>query len=90
MNLDEIKEYLRIDGAEEDNLIAGLQIAAEEYLNNAGVSKDYTRELYKIAIKLLVSHWYENRSGVVVGSISKALEYSLSSIIIQLQFTQEG
>jgi len=90
MEIDEIKKYLKVDGTEEDDLLLGLQGAAEEYLLNAGVAKDYTKNLFKIAIKLLISHWYENRNAVVVGSISKNMEFSLSNIIIQLKYSGGG
>lgn len=85
MELEEIKLYLRVDSESEDMLLLSLKVAAEEYLTNAGVIKDYTQELYKLAIKLLISHWYENRDIVLIGSISKKLEYSLNHILIQLK-----
>lgn len=84
MNLDDLKLFLRIDGADEDILIQSLQLAAEEYMGNAGVNKDYSRELYKLAIKMLVGHWYENRS--VIGKADK-LNFSLDTIITQLKYT---
>lgn len=37
----------------------------------------------KQAILLLVTHWYENRNAVVIGSISKEMEFSLASLIRQ-------
>ena len=86
MGIEEIKLFLRIDDNSENTLIESFKSAAEEYLENAGVIEDYSKELYKLAIKLLVSHWYENRDSVLVGSISKKLEYSLNSILIQLQY----
>ncbi len=86
LDTDELKLYLRVDSSDEDTLIAELQAAAEEYLVNAGVAKDYERGTYKLAIKILVSHWYDNRG--LAGSISKQLEYSLSSLISQLKYTQ--
>lgn len=85
MNLEDIKQFLRVDGSEDDTLIQGFQLAAEEYLSNAGVNKDYTKELYKLAIKLLVGHWFDNRA--VVGTNAK-LSFSLETIITQLKFTQ--
>lgn len=85
MNLEDLKLFLRIDDYEEDDLIRGLQLSAEEYLNNAGVKKDYSKELYKLAIKLLVTHWYNNRE--VIGSTEK-LAFSLDTIILQLKYTQ--
>ncbi|CAI3699711.1 conserved hypothetical protein [Clostridium neonatale] len=84
MGLDEIKLYLRIDTDDEDELLSSLQLSAEEYLLNAGIEKDYEKQLYKLAVKLLISNWYENRNPVLTGSISKKLEYSLQHIIAQL------
>lgn len=88
MNFEEIKLFLRIDDIEEDTLIQGLQLAAEEYLKNAGINKDYTKELYKLSIKILVSHWYENRAvESVVKNVSK-VAFSLDNIITQLKYSQ--
>jgi len=88
MDLEELKLFCRADGTDEDTLISELQLGAEEYLLNAGVNKDYTKKLYKLAIKLLVNHWYDNRDSVLIGSISKNMEFSLTSIITQLKYTQ--
>lgn len=88
MELEELKLYLRVDSEDENSLISELQLGAEEYLLNAGVNKDYTKKLYKLAVKLLVNHWYDNRDSVLIGSISKSMEFSLASIITQLKYTQ--
>lgn len=85
MSLEEIKLFLRVAGSEEDTLLIGLQSAAEEYMTNAGVKKDYTKGLYKLAIRLLISHWYENR--VVVGKSDK-IPFGIDNIIIQLKYSQ--
>lgn len=85
MGLDELKLFLRIDGTEEDSLLLSLQSAAENFMTNAGVTVDYNNELYKLAIKLLVSHWHENRE--VVGNANK-LAFSLDTIITQLKYCQ--
>lgn len=82
--LDEIAEYAKIDKSEED--IQSYIDAAETYLTNAGAAKDETNAIYKLAVKLLVTHWHDNRSAVLIGSISKSLEYSLQSIIAQLKY----
>lgn len=85
MNLEEIKLWLRVDSDEENNLIIGLQFAAEQYLNNAGIKKDYNNELYKLAIHLLVTHWYENREPT--GKADR-LAFSLDSMMAQLKYCQ--
>ena len=88
MTLEELKLFLRVDDTEEDTLIQALQIASEEYLANAGILKDYTKELYKLAIKILVGHWYENRH--IDNSYSKdvsKIAYTLDVILVQLKYT---
>lgn len=81
--LDNIKDYMKIDSSDEDLVITALITSAETYLQNAGIKKDYQNELYNLAIKLLVIHWYENRE--VVGNAGK-LAFSLDNIITQLQY----
>ena len=83
--LEEIKNYMRIDEDYDDNLISSLIEAANLYMVNAGV-KNFKKDLYKLAIKMLVLHWYENRE--VIGE-AKKLAFSLDNIITQLQYCYE-
>lgn len=85
MELNEIKSYLKIDFDDDDRLILDLLSAAEEYLANAGVKKNYKSNLYKLALRILISHWYLNRNVIAVGTTSSEVDYSLKRIIIQLQ-----
>ncbi|MBQ9598864.1 MAG: phage gp6-like head-tail connector protein [Clostridia bacterium] len=87
MDIEEIKKYLRIDYDGEDEELEAFTTAAEEYLNNAGIKADYESELYKLAVKLLVSNWYSNR--IPIGTVTQAMEYSLRRIIIQLQLGED-
>lgn len=66
--LEEVKLYLRVDGDMENELISGMIDAAIEYIKSAsGKSKlangdDITKSpLVVTAIKMIVSHWYDNR-----------------------------
>ena len=83
--LEEIKEYLRIDDDIEDSLINSLIESANIYMVNAGV-KNFENDLYKLAIKMLVLHWYENRE--IIGE-AKKLAFSLDNIITQLKYCYE-
>lgn len=87
MDLREIKDFLRIDFDEDDDYILSLKSAAESYLKNAGIVVSYSNSLYILAIKLLVSHWYENRE--VIGN-DKKMAYSLCNIITQLKYCHEN
>ena len=84
--LEEIKEYMKIDEDYDDFLIQTLIISAEKYLYNAGVKETYSNELYCLAIKMLVLHWYDNRE--IIGE-AKKLAFSLDNIITQLTYCYE-
>ncbi len=84
MPLDELKGYLRVDGDCDDMLVGSLKLAAEEYLLNAGIKKDYTRNLYVLAVQMLVANWYENRQ--MTDKELKEVPYGIKCIIHQLQF----
>ena len=80
--IEEIKLYLRLDHDDEDDLLEGLLSSAAIYLKNAGCTVT-EGELYNLAIKILVSHWYENRE--LTGKADK-IAYSLDNIITQLKY----
>lgn len=88
MELEELKLFLRIDGNDEDVLIQGLQLSAEEYLLIGGVVKNYERELYKLVVRLLVSHWYENRE-IFINMKTTKVDYSIQAMIFSLKYSQE-
>ena len=77
------KEYLRIDGDQDDEMLGLLLNSAKEYMTNAGVEEQET-DLYKLGIMMLVTHWYENREQVS-GTIPHTLSMGLQSIILQLK-----
>ncbi|HYH05377.1 MAG TPA: head-tail connector protein [Bacillota bacterium] len=81
MTIDELKLYIKVDNTEEDNLISAFRTAAIDYIQQA-TGKTYAEnsEVWNLAIKLLVRHWYENRVAEVPGSLSK-VSYSVDSLI---------
>ena len=88
MGLEEVKSYLRVDGYDDDTLILSLQTGAEIYLTNAGITKDYTNDLYVLAVKLLLSHWYENRIIETSGAKFTKISFSLESIMFSIKYNQ--
>lgn len=82
--LEDIKLYLRIDGDEEDSLISSLIMAAKIFIQNAtGVKVDEKNDLHTLAVKLMVSHSYENRLPIGEG---EKLAFSLDSILLQMRY----
>ncbi|WP_338841842.1 head-tail connector protein [Paenibacillus glucanolyticus] len=61
MNLQYVKDYLRVDYDEDDLLITGFIAGAKEYLRGAGVPEQQRNELYNIVVLMLVALFYENR-----------------------------
>lgn len=89
--LEEMKLYLKVDGNEEDALIEAITLAAKEYIKNAVGVVDKESELYKIVLKLLVSHWFQNREIFVSGRATMAnLSFSVESILYQLKYVGGG
>lgn len=82
-SLEKAKEYLRIDGDQDDELLGLLINAAKEYMSNSGV-KEQESDLYQLGIMMLVTHWYENREPVSV-TLPHALTMGLQSVILQLK-----
>ncbi|WP_368652371.1 head-tail connector protein [Ornithinibacillus sp. 4-3] len=82
--LTHVKEYLRIDGDHDNDLLGLLIKSAIEYLSNAGVNEQ-ENELYKLAITMLVTHWYEQRHQSIDGRTSRVIEMGLQTIILQLR-----
>lgn len=90
---DEAREYLRATSDEVDDIMVNSYIsAAEMYLKNAGCVLNPDDELAKLAEKMLVVKYYEerdseSRSSVVADSALK-LDVGLKSIILQLQLLE--
>lgn len=82
--LEHVKQYLRIDGDQDNDMLGLLINSAIEYLANAGVKKQEST-LYKLAVTMLVTHWYENREQSVDGRTSRVIEMGLQTIILQLR-----
>ena len=89
ITLDEAKEYLRVDGDEDNTLIETLIKASEEYLKNAtGRSFDTTNNLARLFCLLLVVDWYENR-GLTAGKVGDKIRPVIDSMLAQLNYCYE-
>lgn len=95
--LEELKEYLRIDGDEENLSLSMFLQSAIAYLEHAGVKQptDYYLKkdgedvfaLHRLAIMLLAAHFYENRVTLNPSKITQnIIPYGLQSIILQLKW----
>ncbi len=97
--MDELKDYLRIDGDEENPSLSLFLQSAISYLGSAGVKKptDPFKKIdglevysqYRLGLLMLATHWYENRI-VITPSLAKVeqtpIPYGLESMILQLKW----
>ena len=87
--LDELKNYLRVDAdiTEDDALLTSLASAAQEYIeSNTGKKFIAADPVMNLCQKLLVSHWYTNRSAVSKGAIQK-YPHSLQDILKHIELS---
>lgn len=64
-NLLMAKQYMRVEGNEEDLIIRSLYSAAVLYLENAGIKEPAeVSELYNLAVWSLTLHYYDHRDAV--------------------------
>lgn len=86
MELQELKNYLRVDTTMDDSLLISLQLSAETYILNAveNVEKVQTDERFKLAVALLVGAWYKNREAVTEGT-TQQIPFGVASLIGQLR-----
>jgi uncharacterized phage protein (predicted DNA packaging) len=93
IDLARLKSHLKVDGDEEDSLIAGYFEAAKSH-----VAMHCDRELVETApvepaqmgltpdveqaILLLVGHWYTNREGVAMGTISTVVPLAVERLLM--------
>lgn len=86
--MEDVKNYLRIDGSEDDSILASLIDAAKIYLNNAtGLEVNENDSLHRLAVCLLVANSYENRLPIGQG---EKLAFSLESILLQMRYCYES
>ena len=59
------KQFMRVDGTDDDALITSLMAAAKAYLDGAGIPEPETESpLYTLAVHSLTLHYYDHRDSV--------------------------
>lgn len=92
VTIDKLKNYLRIDISDEDNLLADFLITARGYLQGAvtNFEENYTAS-EEFAAKadflqmVLAAEYYQNRS-----NDDHNLSYTIRTLITQLQYFTDG
>ena len=85
ITLTEAKSYLRVDTTAEDDLISSLISAATDYIQECTGKEDDGSSLYSLCEKILVAHWYENRT--VVASATTELPHSVQAMLTHIKLS---
>ncbi len=92
MTLQEVKDYLRIDGDEDDGILPLMMQAAEEFVTEAVGAFDETKARAKILYLAAMQDIYENRTLTQTDSkgysVSPSLTAMMRSLITQLQIEE--
>lgn len=95
LSLEDIKLYLRVDDDAEDALISAQLAAAESYIKGK-LSKTQRLSdgeplaieddpLYQQCVKLMVAHWYENRSITAIGTTVAGIKHTVDAILTHIE-----
>jgi len=88
LQLPEVKEWLRVDGNDDDSTLGILIKASEDYLKNAtGKTFDDTNNQAKLFCLVLITDWFENRE-LIGKKPSEKVRESIKSILLQLQYVE--
>lgn len=86
LTLIEVKDFLRIDYADDDSYLELLIKVAEEYLKNStGQVFDNTNSLAKLFCMVLISDMYDNRQ-FTIDKLSEKVRFTINSILTQLAY----
>lgn len=88
MELSLIKQFLKVDFDDDDDVIMMLADVATAYINAAIGSCDYEDARVRLLALVIITELYEKRSYSVEKAGAKA-QYTIRSIIAQLQAEQE-
>lgn len=86
----ELKDYLRVDGDDDDAIVYRSAMAARQYIIDAVGEFDEANSSAKMLFYALSQEFYDNRS-LMQSDIQQRLRqrYSYQSVILQLQMAKE-
>jgi DNA packaging protein, QLRG family len=86
MTIEQVKDYLRVDGDDDDNIIQTMMEASKEYIVSAVGEYDENDKTASLLFCAIVQNMYDNRE-LMQSDIQqkKGIEYTFKSIILQLQ-----
>lgn len=85
MDIETVKEYLRIDDDADDVIIQIMMDAAEQYITDAVGGYDENNPKTTMLFLMLMQDFYENRILTVKEAEKQRLSYVVTTMVAQLQ-----
>ncbi len=93
LDVESVRNYCKIDDAADAD-VEDMIAAAKLYVINAIELKTEAtlveNPVYGLCVKMLVSHWYDNRGVVKDGVSSVPIPFGVTSLIVQLANSYEA
>lgn len=83
--LQTVKSYMRVDGEDEDNVIAGMIAACDSYLAGAGIARDVDTALYDLVVCAMTLTLYDGRYDEKTTAMGAAETATVRSMLTQLK-----
>lgn len=90
MEIEQVKDYLRVDFPDDDEIIRIMMAAAEGYIKAAVGRYDHLDKRANMLYLAVIQDLYDNRVLAVTDQQKKRTAYMFSSIILQLQLEYMG
>jgi len=88
--LEDFKQYARIDYNDDDNLIQIFLAASRNYIQKAtGKQYDDSKELHHLLKNLLTLHFYENRQSVNASTVNE-VPFTIQNLLTFIQSTTDN
>ncbi|MCY8051735.1 head-tail connector protein [Bacillus spizizenii] len=90
MELEAIKNYLKVEHEEDDRQLLKQIAAAKSYIINGIGRYIEGHPQFELVLQMLVEHWYENKGIYESGGTGSSIPFTAENILTQLRYTSEG
>lgn len=80
-----VKAYMRVDGEDEDAVIAGMIAASDSYLAGAGITRDMDTPLYDLIVCTMTLALYDGRYDEKTTALGAAETATVRRMLTQLK-----
>lgn len=87
LDVESVRSYCKIDDVSDTDVVEMLTAAKYYVINAIELKTEATllaKPMFSLCVKMLISHWYDNRGVVKDGAMSASIPFGVTSLITQL------